>query len=225
MKINLNQFDLIIFDFDGVIIDSNDIKTEAFKKSIKNESKENIENFIKYHKLNFNISRYKKFEHFYSKIKKINKKKLKFSMKNTLLKYSKINKELSLKSRVIYGLTNFLKKLRKLNIKLIVISSSDTDDIKFVLKKKNLSKYFSEVLGSPTSKKKHFKNIKNNLNNKIQVLSLGDSKNDYLISKSMAFDFIYIKSKSFWFGDNKMKKNIKYNLKNFSRKEVKNIFY
>ena len=102
-------------------------------------------------------------------------------MKKTLLHYSKINKKLSLKSRLIYGLSNFLKKLERLNKKIIIVSSSDAEDIKYILKKKSLSKYFSQVFGSPTKKKTHFYNIKNNLNNKIKVLSLGDSKNDYLI--------------------------------------------
>ena len=42
MKIKLNQFDLIIFDFDGVIIDSNNIKTQALKMKVKKTLKDSL---------------------------------------------------------------------------------------------------------------------------------------------------------------------------------------
>ena len=61
--LNLNNYKYIIFDFDGVITDSNHFKTKAFRETVKNETKVNIKKFINYHEKNFNVSRYKKFKY------------------------------------------------------------------------------------------------------------------------------------------------------------------
>ena len=52
----------IIFDFDGVILDSNHVKEEAFAE-IYNEYGNAIRNkVVKYHRNNLGISRYNKFK-------------------------------------------------------------------------------------------------------------------------------------------------------------------
>ena len=64
----------LIFDFDGVILDSVKIKEKAFKK-IVNKYLTASEKFMKYHNKNLGISRELKFEYFYKNIiKKIYKK-------------------------------------------------------------------------------------------------------------------------------------------------------
>ena len=62
----------IIFDFDGVILNSNHIKTKAFKDLYKDQKKNVLMNIIKYHKINTGISRVKKIEYFQKKILKKN---------------------------------------------------------------------------------------------------------------------------------------------------------
>ena len=67
--LSLNQYKTVFFDCDGVILQSNHIKTKVFREVLESEDKNIVDKFIAYHKKNGGISRYKKFEHFYKFIK------------------------------------------------------------------------------------------------------------------------------------------------------------
>ena len=68
--IKIQEYDFFIFDCDGVILNSNSIKNFAFRLTLKNENKDLVDSFIKYHKENGGISRYEKFQHFFKNMKK-----------------------------------------------------------------------------------------------------------------------------------------------------------
>ena len=55
----------IIFDFDGVILDSVDVKTKAFKQMYSIYGDDVMRKVVDYHLLNGGISRYKKFKYFH----------------------------------------------------------------------------------------------------------------------------------------------------------------
>ena len=57
----------IIFDFDGVIIESADIKTEAFRALFENYP-EHVEAIAGFHIENGGMSRFDKFRHIYKNI-------------------------------------------------------------------------------------------------------------------------------------------------------------
>ena len=55
-----NYYRTIIFDCDGVILDSNELKTDSFIQLLDNQPKKVINTFISYHKKNGGITRQKK---------------------------------------------------------------------------------------------------------------------------------------------------------------------
>ena len=54
----------IIFDFDGVIVESGDIKTNAFADLYQSYGDPIVKEVVRYHKLNGGLSRYKKISPF-----------------------------------------------------------------------------------------------------------------------------------------------------------------
>ena len=50
----------VIFDFDGVILESADIKTESFKDMVSDYPMEIAEQFVEYHMQHMGISRFVK---------------------------------------------------------------------------------------------------------------------------------------------------------------------
>ena len=50
--INLKNYDVFIFDCDGVILDSNSLKSEAFRISLSDEDTEKVDELVLYHKQN-----------------------------------------------------------------------------------------------------------------------------------------------------------------------------
>ena len=55
----------ILFDFDGVLVESVDIKTKAFAKLFENEGPEIVNKVVEYHLANGGVSRFKKFDYIY----------------------------------------------------------------------------------------------------------------------------------------------------------------
>lgn len=58
----------IIFDFDGVILDSVDIKTKAFARLFEEHGPEVVEQVVADHLAQCGISRFRKFAHIYENI-------------------------------------------------------------------------------------------------------------------------------------------------------------
>lgn len=71
MKDRLNQYDIIIFDCDGVILDVNLLKCEAFGKAVEGYPQKKIDDFVEHCKRTFGVSRYIKFKEFLSDFAKV----------------------------------------------------------------------------------------------------------------------------------------------------------
>ena len=77
-KVDLAQYQTLVFDCDGVILNSNKIKTQAFYKVAKVYGYEPAQKLKDYHVQNGGISRYQKFEYLLTNIlqKTLKKKSL-----------------------------------------------------------------------------------------------------------------------------------------------------
>ena len=64
------KYKVVILDCDGVILDSNNLKTEAFKRVLGSKEYDSglIRKFIMYHKKNGGVSRYEKFKVFIKRL-------------------------------------------------------------------------------------------------------------------------------------------------------------
>src|SRR5690554_3107189 len=64
----LEEYRTLVFDCDGVILNSNQVKTNAFYKSVLPYGENAAKALVTYHKEHGGISRYKKFEYFLQNI-------------------------------------------------------------------------------------------------------------------------------------------------------------
>ena len=188
---DFSQYEQVIFDCDGVILDSNDIKSNAFARSLVDEDKELVKQFITYHKKNGGVSRFKKFEYFFKKIK--NQKKYTNSLNNALNRYAKLSYEGLLDSSEVKGVRSVLMLLQNLNIESFVVSGGEQNEVRAVLKSKCLDQYFKNIYGSPITKEEHLLTIR-----PTKSLYFGDAKSDYIAAKKFDMDFIYISGVSDW---------------------------
>lgn len=214
MKIDIKNLDFVIFDCDGVIIDSNKIKTEAFKEVLKKYPNQLVEKLIKYHKHNGGISRKIKFQYFFDNIMKLkNNKNL---IKDSLLKFEKIIFQKLLNAKYIKGVLNFIYFLKKNKVKIFIVSGGLEQELQKIFKCRNKKLYFNDILGSPKTKEINVAHLikKYSLNTK-KGLFFGDSRIDYQVAKKFKIDFFFISEKSEWSDFKKLKK-LKI-LKNFEK--------
>lgn len=178
----------IIFDFDGVILDSVPIKTEAFRKLFDGFSKDSIEQLLEYHKQNGGISRYVKVKYFFEEILSQG-----ISEDDTLRyadKYSELTKEeLTNPKYLIDDTVAFIKQnYKKYNVH--VASGADENDLKYICEKLELTPYFLSINGSPTKKNDIVRNILEFRGyNKEETVLIGDSVNDYEAAKENGIEF------------------------------------
>ena len=193
----LKQYDFVVFDCDGVILDSNEMKSEAFAQSLRGESDELIEQFIAYHKSNGGISRYKKIDYFFHQIKK-ETKNVEQQIADTLDKYSAIVKKGLNECSYIAGVIETIKTLQQENIPLYVVSGSDEEELNQVFHDRGIKKQFKEIYGSPKTKIENLEKIQKSRGNLANGVVLGDSKSDMLAAEFYNLDFMYIHEKSEW---------------------------
>ena len=174
----------IIFDFDGVILNSHKIKTSAFYYIFKMYGERNANKAKKIHLQYIGKSRYFKFKFIF---KNILKKKL--TEKEQVILDKKFEKFIRKKIKMIQPsnfLINFLKK-NKNNVNFYISTATPQKKIIQTLKEKNLLKYFKKVYGSPTTKKEHLRKIQKN---RRMTIFIGDSYEDFKAAYSCKINFI-----------------------------------
>ena len=192
--INLSKYNSLIFDCDGVILNSNNLKTKAFIKILSKFDKNAVNEFIEYHKINGGISRYIKLENFLNNIlPKYDKNKpyTKCLLEKLLNDYSKECKHSLCESEV----TKDLKKLRIYSGKIpwLIVSGGDQKELREVFKYKKITSYFNGgIFGSPDKKHTIIKREIANGKIKFPALMFGDSKLDYNVAKLNNIDFLFV---------------------------------
>lgn len=179
---------LIIFDFDGVIADSVSVKTEAFMEIFK-QYPDKLKQIRDFHLRNGGMSRFDKFHYIYSKILK---KPLAEKEFNELCeKFSKLVFKKVISAPFIKGAEDFLEYCSKRRYQMHVISATPDQEIREIVKRRRLDKYFKEVKGSPRPKIDLIKEVlKKNNCKPYEAIYIGDAINDYYAAKESGVRFI-----------------------------------
>ena len=190
--INLSKYKSIVFDCDGVILNSNKIKTNAFRIATKDFGPKASMALEKYHLVNGGVSRYKKFDYFLTSILHIDCDEEKKFFKNKLIKiYSEETKNALLTCEVSFGLNKIRDKMK--NISWSIVSGGDQNQLRYIFKKRNMDYLFDGgIYGSPDEKNWIISNnlIKGNL--ELPALYIGDSELDHKVAKLNGLDFIFV---------------------------------
>ena len=138
----------IIFDLDGVIIESAGIKTETFR-ALFADYPDKLPEIMTYHEKNAGISRYVKFRYFYEHIldKELTPKK----EKELGAQFSQIALEQILKAPLVTGIEEFLKKNLKSYL-FFIASGTPEEELKYILRQRKLAGYFQGAYGTPDTK-------------------------------------------------------------------------
>lgn len=183
---------ILIFDFDGVICDSVNIKTEAFIELFKEFGKNYKNKITEYHLANGGISRFKKIKYIENEIlgNDISDEQLKIKAN----KFSDLVKEKVINSKYIDGALEFIIKNTS-NCKQYICTGTPENEILEILVKKKINQYFNGIYGSPNSKQDIISNIilNNNIENS-KYLFFGDAMTDLTASNDCNIQFCGIKS-------------------------------
>ena len=187
----INSKSVLIFDFDGVLADSVEVKTEAFAALYQPYGSEVVDKVIEHHRNNGGMSRFEKFKVYHNKYLGRSITDAEISLLSE--KFSSIVVSKVVEAMEIPGASFILEKYCKGSKICVVNSATPTAEIKTIIKKRALAKYFNDIYGSPKSKVDNLLMIKNSVCNDIgKALFIGDSLADYKAANSVGMDFLGI---------------------------------
>jgi phosphoglycolate phosphatase-like HAD superfamily hydrolase len=177
----------IILDFDGVILESVDVKTNAFRQ-LFSFTPEHVDEIVRYHVENGGMSRFDKFRHIYSSILKEPLSDAKFS--ELSVKFSELVYSTILITPFVAGSREFITGNHGTTALHIVTATPETE-IRQILKARNLDPYFKSVHGAPTTKVAAIEEILKKAGvPPSSAVFIGDSKNDWSAAEATGVRFI-----------------------------------
>lgn len=181
------NYDVYIFDCDGVILDSNALKIHAMREALSALpfSEESISECVNYFSKNFGKSRFHHIEYFLEYILDVEESNKISIEKKILADFSEQCKKLYLTAELT---PNFLTFIKSLPGRKYVASGSEESELRDVFKIRGLDQYFIEVYGSPTKKSELVKNIKK-MGPNLNIVMIGDAVSDFEASKINHIDF------------------------------------
>ena len=188
--IDLKKYNTIIFDCDGVILNSNFQKIEAYRNTAISygASKIQAEDLVSYHVSLTGISRNVKFKYF---LKEIMGEHVTDSSMKKLVDNLNIEVITLLKNCEVASGIEKLKSHTKKST-WMVASGGDQEELRFLFKEKGIASFFEGgIYGSPSSKHQIVEE-KMKDKNFLPTLFLGDSLYDIQTAQKYKLDFIFI---------------------------------
>jgi phosphoglycolate phosphatase-like HAD superfamily hydrolase len=178
----------ILWDFDGVILNSMKIKGDGFIELFKNYEQKYITVLESYHYANGGISRFEKIKYFFNEILK--QEISNDDVLNLADEFAKIiTKNIFDKANLIDETIIFIEN----NLKIYnfhIVSGAENNELNNLCNYFQINKYFLSINGSPTKKDILIKNILNKYNYKVnETVLIGDSINDFQASEKNNIKF------------------------------------
>jgi phosphoglycolate phosphatase-like HAD superfamily hydrolase len=193
----IKEYKTIVFDCDGVILDSNVVKTEAYFRTAKNLGATHVEAqaLVDYHVKLGGISRYHKFEWYLREV--LNQPVTAAAIQVYLDDFSK---ELAV-GLMACTIADSVEALRTATpqAKWMILSGGDQQEIRDLFAKRTLPSglklaelFDGGLFGSPDNKDEVMAREKASGHLQLPAIFVGDSKYDYESSKRAGLDFVFV---------------------------------
>lgn len=184
----VQQYATLIFDCDGVVLDSNRVKTDAFRQAGMPYGTEAAEALVDHHVANGGISRYAKFEYFLSKIVGDQNGP---GLEQLLASYASELWDRLLTCDTAAGLDRL--RAATPDKRWLVVSGGDQDELRAIFEARGLYRYFDGgIFGSPDSKETILRREIRCGNIQRPALFMGDSRYDFEAAQRVGLDFVFV---------------------------------
>lgn len=146
----IDRFDIWVFDCDGVLLDSNVIKTSAFRSVTRAYGVSASDALIEYHLSRGGISRYQKFRYLFDGI--LGREPGPGELDGLLRRFAELSAEGLKAAAVDPSAFSLLEHLRSSASFLYVASGGEQEEVRNGLRAHGLAVYFDGIFGSPMAK-------------------------------------------------------------------------
>lgn len=183
----LNSLQVLILDFDGVVIESNAVKTQAFERVFA-RFPQHAEAMMAYHHAHVSVSRFAKFDHLAGLMGCADNAALKSDI---AADFSRYVLEGIMAVPLVPGAEAFLQ-MANVRLPLYLASVTPEPELKLILAERGLAHWFRDVYGCPPwTKSDAIRHVLLTENAKPDdVLLIGDSAGDQRAAKETGVRFL-----------------------------------
>jgi phosphoglycolate phosphatase len=178
----------VVFDFDGTLVESNEIKRKTFYEVTKDIDGADLILDKLFSRPGLG-DRHNIFNSLIEILKKTNNSDINPTYLSDL--YTNICEDKISKAPEVIGALGTLKELNKRNFKIFVSSATPVNTLKRIIRMRGWVELFEDVMGAPESKEDHLKSILSLKNYSVsEVVYVGDSEIDQKAALSTGCGFI-----------------------------------
>lgn len=188
MKYPIEHYTTLVFDCDGVILNSNRVKSDAFYQAALPYGQTAAQALVDYHVARGGISRYKKFDHF---LERIVPSITGPDLDSLLVSYSEFVRRGLLSCEITPGLSQLRQKIP--NSRWLIVSGGDQCELRDIFTQRGLAELFDVgIFGSPDSKDEILAREQGQGNIQQPAIFLGDSKYDHQAASTAGLEFLFL---------------------------------
>lgn len=189
MLLIFEDINVIIFDFDGVIAESVNVKTNAFLGMYSKYGEEVSKKVVSHHISNGGMSRFEKFKFYHKEF--LDRDLTHKEINNLALQFSELVVKHIIEVPYVEGALEFIKENHH-KYQFFISTGTPQDEINYILRKKGIDRYFDLALGSPEKKIDHIKKILKIIKfSKKNCLFIGDADTDIEAAKKYNIPIIF----------------------------------
>ena len=178
----------IIFDFDGVIVESVDIKTKAFTELFKKESKAISDKIVQYHLNNTGVSRFDKFKYIYKEM--LHRPLSDDEFKGLCDRFAELVASAVVRAPYVRGAEEFLKN-NVATYDFFITTGTPQEEVEEIVRRRKISYLFKKIYGAPTGKAEAVVDILKEENiGPGEALYIGDAMSDYNAAMKNLIHFV-----------------------------------
>ena len=180
----------IVFDFDGVLAETVEVKTRAYTLLFADEEEEEaINQFVDYHIKNGGVSRFEKIRVFYKDI--LQRPLSEKCFKELVLRFSSLVIDQVVAAPWVEGAMEFLNQNEK-QYNFFIVSGTPEDELNEIVRRRGMGHYFDTVRGSPKDKVTLLSEIIEEHSLKPEkMVFVGDAETDWNAARKLGLPFLW----------------------------------
>jgi len=139
----------VAFDFDGVLVETVEVKTRAFARLFHHEAPEDVQRIVDYHRRHGGVSRFEKFRTIYREVlqRPLNEE----TFQQLCQGFASLVVAEVMAAPWVDGAEEFLRAHRG-RFQFFVISGTPQEELRTIIRARGAEAYFAAILGSPRTK-------------------------------------------------------------------------
>jgi len=191
-RLHLRAYASWVFDCDGVLLDSNKLKTLAFRELAAPFGKDIASSFVAWHQETGGVSRFTKVRHLVEEL--LGRRGDEALVSELIERFGTLVEQALIDAPLIPGVRELLEALPR-GTEAWVVSGGLESEVRAAMAAKSLTRHFAGIYGSPATKDQILQRIAatHGLANGV---FFGDARHDMEVAGRFALDFVFVSDAS-----------------------------